>query len=162
MNERLAVLADSLHLKLPPPGMRDVGPFDTASDEDDRCDAYSEEDDDDEEEEFNIRMSPRWDGYKRILEKRGFLLDTCRDVKEYYEQHCEGPGRESLHNIPGYQRACLGKENALCRDAGLVSNRRLLSSRPVPTVTFSSARGSIPRTCCARWCEDNGQGRSSP
>ncbi|EIN07341.1 hypothetical protein PUNSTDRAFT_71694 [Punctularia strigosozonata HHB-11173 SS5] len=108
--------------------MRDADPYDYSSDEDEDDDYPDvpsgedddDDDDDDDDEAYNLRICPCWDTYRRTLERRGFLLDTCRDVKDYYEQHCSASDPDaSLHSVPGYQRACIGKDNALCRDAGL-------------------------------------------
>lgn len=70
-------------------------------------------------------MSPYWCAYRSIIEARGFRLDTYRDVKQWYHDYWAAQaseGRTVSQDLPGYLRACRGKdENDLCRDAGLVS-----------------------------------------
>ncbi|KAH9952227.1 kinase-like domain-containing protein [Amylocystis lapponica] len=76
-----------------------------------------------DEEEVNRRMRPTWCRYRDVIGHRGFRLDTCRDVKEFYRQYLQNTtleGKGSLLDLPGYARArTLTDENALCRDAGL-------------------------------------------
>jgi hypothetical protein len=72
-----------------------------------------------DEDEVNVRVHPDWHKYRDLIERRRlYRLDTCRDVREYYEKYCTDLRRD----VSGYLRACnVGDDNALCRDAGLVS-----------------------------------------
>jgi sulfatase maturation enzyme AslB (radical SAM superfamily) len=82
-----------------------------------------------DEEEINTRVYPCWQEYRHLILRRGFRLDTYRDVKEFYERYWQCRRIESLEALKckeGYVRACNGSrsnEDALCRDAGLVSTR---------------------------------------
>ena len=50
-----------------------------------------ESDDDDsseDDEDYNKRVkAPCWEAHRRLLERRGFRLDTYRDVKSFYERY---------------------------------------------------------------------------
>jgi hypothetical protein len=72
-----------------------------------------------DEDEVNIRIYPDWNKCRYIIERRRiYRLDTCRDVREHYEQYCTDLQRDAS----GYSRACsVNDDNALCKDAGLVS-----------------------------------------
>jgi hypothetical protein len=72
-----------------------------------------------DEDEVNVRVYPDWHKYRAIVERRRlYRLDTCQDVREYYEQYCTDLGKDGS----GYSRACsVDDDNALCKDAGLVS-----------------------------------------
>jgi hypothetical protein len=76
-----------------------------------------------DEDDLNRRISPHWHRYQEILQRRGFHLDTYRDVKNFYESY----GRTSasqLNQLLGYSRVCREyNESMLCKDAGLVSAR---------------------------------------
>jgi len=55
----------------------------TSEDESDDDDDSSEDDDD-----YNRRVvGPCWEAHRRLLERRGFRLDTYRDVKLFYERY---------------------------------------------------------------------------
>jgi hypothetical protein len=71
-----------------------------------------------DEDEVNTRVYPDWTKYRDVIEhNRAYRLDTCRDVREYYEQYCTDLWTEGS----GYWRACnVDDDNALCRDIGLV------------------------------------------
>jgi len=73
-----------------------------------------------DEDEVNIRIYPDWNKYRYIIERRRiYRLDTCRDVREHYEQYCTDLQRDAS----GYSRACsVNDDNALCKDAGLPEN----------------------------------------
>lgn len=76
-----------------------------------------------DEEEVNCRMAPNWCAYRHIIERRGFRLDTHRDVKQWYQQYWESlvaQGYTVTRDSPGYARACNGNDDELCKDAGLV------------------------------------------
>jgi hypothetical protein len=72
-----------------------------------------------DDDEVNIRIYPDWAKYRDIIEhRRIYRLDTCRDVREHYEQYRTDLSKDAS----GYWRACsVGDDNALCKDAGLVS-----------------------------------------
>ncbi|OAX44687.1 kinase-like protein [Rhizopogon vinicolor AM-OR11-026] len=74
-----------------------------------------------DEDEVNARISPYWTKYRSLIERRGFQLDTVRDVKEYYQRHCSNIDKQELHTyLSGYHRALArSDEDALCKDAGL-------------------------------------------
>ncbi|KAI9070383.1 hypothetical protein FKP32DRAFT_1558061 [Trametes sanguinea] len=76
-----------------------------------------------DEDACNMRLTPYWCEYRCIIASRGFRLDTYRDVKQWYHDYAAslGPdGRALLRELPGYARACRGRdENELCRDDGL-------------------------------------------
>lgn len=78
-----------------------------------------------DEEAVNTRVSPNWYSYRCTIASRGFRLDTCKDVKEWYHQYWAtqaSEGRTVSKDLPGYLRACrVQDEDELCRDAGLVS-----------------------------------------
>ena len=77
-----------------------------------------------DDDDVNVRIAPNWCAYRHTIERRGFRLDTCRDVKQWYQTYWEGlraEGHSVTHDLPGYTRACsIGDENELCKDAGLV------------------------------------------
>ena len=78
-----------------------------------------------DEDAVNSRISPNWCSYKDVIACRGFRLDTCKDVKDWYHRYWASQvseGRTVTKDLPGYLRACRSQdENELCRDAGLVS-----------------------------------------
>lgn len=78
-----------------------------------------------DEDDVNVRMAPNWCAYRHALERRGVRLDTCRDVKQWYQDYWESlvsQGHHVSRDLPGYARACsIPDENELCKDAGLVS-----------------------------------------
>ena len=106
-------------------------PTDTDSDDASLLTATSEstlsfeDEDDEDDEESNARLSPYWCGYRALLESRGFRLDTCKDVKEWYHDYWAAQasqGHPVDQDLPGYLRACRSPdEDELCQDAGLVS-----------------------------------------
>ncbi|KAG1756734.1 kinase-like domain-containing protein, partial [Suillus paluster] len=74
-----------------------------------------------DEDEVNARVSPDWAKHRCHIERRGFRLDTVRDVKDYYQHHCSNIEKRELHAyLSGYYRALARTdEDALCKDAGL-------------------------------------------
>lgn len=75
-------------------------------------------------------MAPDWCSYRHLIERRGFRLDTCRDVKLWYQHYWQSliaagqniSSQSISKDYPGYRRACIARdENELCKDAGLVS-----------------------------------------
>ncbi|KAL5511252.1 hypothetical protein ACEPAH_4467 [Sanghuangporus vaninii] len=85
------------------------------------CTSASSIDDD----ELNGRITPNWECYKKLLEHRGYHLETARDVKQYYERVFKGSILDSSVDVchkQGYARACQSNPETLCRDAGLPDN----------------------------------------
>ncbi|KAH9842617.1 kinase-like domain-containing protein [Rhodofomes roseus] len=80
----------------------------------------------DEEDDVNHRVYPNWCGHRHIIQRRGFRLDTCRDVKQLYQRYWESlasQGRCAPNDLPGYLRACSGRsDDELCPDVGLPEN----------------------------------------
>ncbi|KAI0374986.1 kinase-like protein [Pilatotrama ljubarskyi] len=76
-----------------------------------------------DEDSINKRVSPYWCAYRCIIESRGFRLDTCKDVKQWYHEYwasLDSQGHPVSKDLPGYIRACRGQDdNELCRDDGL-------------------------------------------
>ncbi|PCH38059.1 kinase-like protein [Wolfiporia cocos MD-104 SS10] len=80
-----------------------------------------------DEDAVNARLSPNWCCYRAIIGKWGFRLDTCRDVKRFYQRYWDGLVAQgctiSESDWPGYLRACNGGgDDDLCKDAGLPDN----------------------------------------
>ncbi|KAF4576591.1 non-specific serine/threonine protein kinase [Pleurotus pulmonarius] len=72
-----------------------------------------------DEDEVNRRVRPCWNRYRRLLESKGFHLETFRDVKSFYEcvpdyQMPAAPGHMPIHTRMD--------EDALCPDPGLPDN----------------------------------------
>lgn len=74
-----------------------------------------------DEDEVNARVSPDWGKYRCHIERRGYRLDTVRDVKDYYRHHCNNIDKEGLHvYLSGYHRALArSDEDDLFKDIGL-------------------------------------------
>ncbi|EPT06171.1 hypothetical protein FOMPIDRAFT_42104 [Fomitopsis schrenkii] len=81
---------------------------------------------DEYDEDVNHRIYPKWCSYRHIIQRHGFRLDTCRDVKRVYQQYWESlasRGCQISKDLPGYLRACDGQsEDDLCPDMGLPGN----------------------------------------
>ncbi|KZT09443.1 uncharacterized protein LAESUDRAFT_741744 [Laetiporus sulphureus 93-53] len=79
-----------------------------------------------DEEDVNTRLAPNWCHYRHIIGRRGFRLDTCSDVKQFYQRYWEGlvaQGCDVPRDWPGYLRACNGGgDDELCKDVGLPDN----------------------------------------
>ncbi len=70
----------------------------------------SQEEDD---SEWNTRRRPHWPAYRTVFLRRGFRLDTVRDVKQYY--------RDFGIDVPQSIRTRLAHaDDELCPDVGLV------------------------------------------
>lgn len=75
----------------------------------------------------DFRVSPEWSRYGPIIERRGYRLETVRDVRAFYErlaaQGCQGLPSQHV-SVPqhwiGYPQNA-EDENDLCKDRGLVS-----------------------------------------
>lgn len=74
-----------------------------------------------DEDEVNARVLPDWGKYRCHIERRGYRLDTVRDVKDYYRHHCNNIDKEGLHvYLSGYHRALArSDEDDLFKDIGL-------------------------------------------
>lgn len=112
-----------------------------------------------DEEEVNCRMAPNWCAYRHVIERRGFRLDTHRDVKQWYQHYWESliaQGYTVNRDSPGYARACNGHDDELCKDAGLVS-AYLCFLCPRQPLTLYSARESLQRDSMSGWNEGRHQ-----
>ena len=73
-----------------------------------------------DEDELNGRVKPDWAHHRKALERRGFRLETARDVRRYYEGILS-EGRElNVCERKAYSQARQADDNALSGDAGLV------------------------------------------
>ena len=92
-----------------------------------------------DEDDVNVRVAPNWCAYRHFIESRGTRLDTCADVKRWYQEYWENlssQGFKVTKDLPGYTRACsYSDENELCKDAGLVSN--------LPSVLLRTDRSAL-------------------
>ncbi|KAM5531210.1 hypothetical protein V8D89_015128 [Ganoderma adspersum] len=115
----MSATSSSSHTPRPSPPRRTSASDDDPDSDDESSSCRSSID----EEAANTRVSPNWCSYRCIIASRGFRLDTCKDVKEWYHQYWEtqaSEGRTVSKDLPGYLRACRGQdEDELCRDAGL-------------------------------------------
>ena len=50
-----------------------------------------------DEEDVNVRMAPNWCTYRHLLEIRGVRLDTCRDVKQWYQDYWDRQLSQGYH-----------------------------------------------------------------
>ena len=73
-----------------------------------------------DEDELNSRVKPVWERHRRVLERRGFRLDTARDVRRYYECFLRDGQTLSVCDREAYAKACQADDDALNGDAGLV------------------------------------------
>ncbi|KAF5391251.1 hypothetical protein D9757_001863 [Collybiopsis confluens] len=67
-----------------------------------------------DEDEVNYRLKPYWPKYFPLFKRRGFRLDTVRDVKDHYKQ--SGAPRSVSEWLRGLD------DDALCPDPGLPDN----------------------------------------
>lgn len=87
-------------------------------------DGDTSDDDSDDEDEHNFRVAPHWQAYRHLFESRGYHLDTCKDVRQFYLRYWETRNiQQSIQSCAGYRSACReGRDdNELCKDEGLVS-----------------------------------------
>lgn len=108
------------HIHVPSPFPPASYPYPSYSDDSDNDDEDSSDDDD-----HNYRVAPHWPSYRHLIESRGYHLDTCQDVRQFYLRYWES--RKIQRNIEacvGYRSACReGRgDNELCKDDGLVSS----------------------------------------
>jgi len=90
----------------------------------------SDDDSDEDEDEHNLRVAPHWQAYRHLFESRGYHLDTCKDVRQFYLRYWESRNMQhSTQSCAGYKSACRegGDDNELCKDEGLVSPPRLVT-----------------------------------
>ena len=83
-----------------------------------------EGDDDDDDGDQNHRMAPHWQSYRHLIESRGYHLDTCKDVRQFYLRYWETRNiQHSIESCAGYRSACGDGRDGddLCKDEGLVS-----------------------------------------
>ena len=87
-------------------------------------DSDSEGEDDEDDDDRNHRVTPHWPSYRHLFESRGYHLDTCNDVRQFYLRYWEtGSIQHNVESCAGYRSACReGRDgNELCKDEGLVS-----------------------------------------
>lgn len=90
----------------------------TSSDDDSDSE---DEDDEDEDDDGNHRVAPHWQSYRHLIESRGYHLDTCKDVRQFYLRYWEARNiQHKIESCAGYRSACR-EDNELCKDEGLVS-----------------------------------------
>lgn len=121
----------------------------------------TDEEDEEDEEAINARRSPYWPRYRYFMISHGYRLDTCRDVKKFYEDYWERrrqeePGVLSVGGCVGYNYACRERdESALCRDVGLVSVLFVCPAVHASCLGSHAARLSFPWYAHLRWEEDS-------
>lgn len=102
----------------------------SVSDEED-----SSEDDDDE---YNKRcVTPCWESHRRLLEKRGFRLDTFKDVKKFYERYWADTSVSEPCCSSG---ACAGGG---CRDRWNDNAIQGVDPLPIPKPDVGTAAGYV-------------------
>ena len=107
----------------------DPSPSPSASYPCDQSDSEGEDDedseDDDDDDYHNHRVAPHWQSYRHLIESRGYQLDTCKDVRQFYLRYWEARNiQRNIQSCAGYRSACReGRDsNELCKDEGLVSS----------------------------------------
>lgn len=95
----------------PPPHLSKKGSIEL--DEDDGNITSEDESDDDDssedDEDYNTRVkAPCWEAHRRLLERRGFRLDTYRDVKSFYERYWADAGDHRCSDT--YSRGCRNRD----------------------------------------------------
>ena len=74
-----------------------------------------------DEDEMNYRMKPFWPKYQAIFKRRGFQLDTLKDVKLFYNQRNQDtPSNCFVFQKNFHQDTTQDDDDSLCPDAGLV------------------------------------------
>ena len=92
-----------------------------------------------DEDDVNCRMTPFWPKYQATFKRRGFQLDTLKDVKLFYNQRNQDtPSNCFAFQKKFHQDTTQDDDDALCPDAGLVCS----SSHGV-ILTSSSATLSL-------------------
>lgn len=80
----------------------------TTSD-DDGSDSSSSTSEDDDDDDYNKRLiTPCWEAHRQLLQRRGFRLDTYRDVKKFYERYWADAAEAGQNSSTGSQcpKAC--------------------------------------------------------
>lgn len=96
-----------------------------------------------DEDEVNCRLKPFWPKYQATFKRRGFQLDTLKDVKLFYTQRSQDtPSNCFVFQKNFHQDTTLEDDDSLCPDAGLVcaSSHGLIltSSSATPSLTIYS------------------------
>ena len=73
-----------------------------------------------DEDEMNCRMKPFWPKYQPTFKRRGFQLDTLKDVKLLYNQRSEDTSSNRFVSQNFHQDTTQDDDDSLCPDAGLV------------------------------------------
>ena len=74
-----------------------------------------------DEDEMNCRMKPFWPKYQATFKRRGFQLDTLKDVKLFYKQRSQDtPSNCFVSQKSFHQDTAQDDDDSLCPDAGLV------------------------------------------
>lgn len=98
----------------PPPSPSTSSPYLSSDD--------SSDDEDEDEDELDHHVAPRWQTYRHLFESRGYHLDTCKDVRQFYLHYWETRKiQQSIESCAGYRSACREDrgDNELCKDEGL-------------------------------------------
>ena len=96
-----------------------------------------------DEDEMNCRMKPFWPKYQATFKRRGFQLDTLKDVKLFYNQRSQDtPSNFFVFQEDFHQDTTQEDDDSLCPDAGLVcasSHGLILTSlSATPSLTIYS------------------------
>ena len=98
-----------------------------------------------DEDEMNSRMKPFWPKYQATFKRRGFRLDTLKDVKLFYNRRSQGtPSNCFVSQKKFHQDTTQDDDDSLCPDAGLVCASEsthglvLTSSYATPSLTIYS------------------------
>jgi hypothetical protein len=85
-------------------------------------------------------MKPFWPKYQATFKRRGFRLDTFKDVKLFYNQ--DTPSNCFVFQKRNHQDTTQDDDDSLCPDAGLVCasshSVKLTSSSAIPSLTIYS------------------------
>jgi hypothetical protein len=74
-----------------------------------------------DEDEMNCRMKPFWPKYQATFKRRGFQLDTLKDVKLFYNQRSQDTSINFFVPQKHFrQDTTQDDDDSLCPDAGLV------------------------------------------
>ena len=73
-----------------------------------------------DEDEMNCRMKPFWPKYQATFKRRGFQLDTLKDVKLFYNQRSQDTPRNCFVSQKKFHQDTTDDDDSLCPDAGLV------------------------------------------
>ena len=74
-----------------------------------------------DEDEMNCRMKPFWPKYQATFKRRGFKLDTLKDVKMLYNQRSQDTPNDCFVSQKDFHQDTIqDDDDSLCPDAGLV------------------------------------------